>query len=97
MVKDAIPGLDYLRLIDVHRSCLTKQCAMQTYVALSYVWGAATNFRLTKANEPMLSESGALNPKAESRHAKWWTPYYRLPRTVREAIDLVRGLGLRYL
>jgi hypothetical protein len=89
-VKEAIPGLDYLRLIDVQENRLRKEVVLPKYVALSYIWGGTANFRLTKGNEAALSEYGILDPENNPGR-------YKLPRTIREAIDLVRGLGLRYL
>jgi len=90
LVEDVFPGLDHLRFIDVNRHCLVKVTTMQKYVALSYVWGTALNCRLTKGSEAALSADGGLLGPYDK-------VYRTLPRTVRDAIALVRGLGLSYL
>jgi hypothetical protein len=79
-------GLKLLRLVDVEKQCIIETQKPCRYAALSYVWGNVGNFRLTKANKPGLMELGAL-----SRYGRG------LPKTIQDAIDLVRGLGERYL
>ncbi|KAJ9626792.1 hypothetical protein H2204_009937 [Knufia peltigerae] len=83
---DAFRGLRLLRLIDIKKGCLVEMRAREKYVALSYVWGAVSNFRLTKANRIAL-----LAPVSLMKIS------HRLPRTVQDAIALVRRLGCRYL
>lgn len=56
------------------------------YVALSYVWGQVSTFRLGRNNLERLSAEGSLSA---IRH--------ELPRTVNDAIDLIAALGQRYL
>ncbi|KAK0627594.1 hypothetical protein B0T14DRAFT_535348 [Immersiella caudata] len=73
LVKEAIPGLDYLHLIDVQENSLKKEVLMPRYVALSYIWGGTANFRLTKGNEAALSQYGILKPENSSGS-------YKLPR-----------------
>ena len=82
----AYPSLQALRFIDVQHNCLAERRDLCQYVALSYVWGTAVKFRLSRAILPALLEAGQLK-----------TIYRDLPRTVRDAITLVRRLGLRYL
>ncbi|KAK3385498.1 heterokaryon incompatibility protein-domain-containing protein [Podospora didyma] len=82
----ALPGLEVLRVIDVERDCLVEKREMCQYVALSYVWGAAVKVRLTKAILPPLLDAGQLKKI-----------HRELPRTIRDAIALVRSAGLRYL
>ncbi|KAH8802926.1 heterokaryon incompatibility protein-domain-containing protein [Xylogone sp. PMI_703] len=85
-VTNLFPGRQFLRLVDCKRMCLIQVRGPVKYIALSYVWGAVPNFRLTKQNRKMLLNEGALN--------KIWR---LLPRTIRDAILLVDQLGQRYL
>ncbi|KAF4633375.1 hypothetical protein G7Y89_g4747 [Cudoniella acicularis] len=55
------------------------------YVALSYVWGALKNpVRATKANRHELMAEGGLTKTT-------------LPRTIHQAVEVVRAIGFRYL
>lgn len=64
-----------------------RQAALDTkYVALSYVWGNFPMFRLQKDNFEMLSTEGSLDAIRNE-----------LPKTINDALDLVREMGLRYL
>ncbi|KAJ4263510.1 hypothetical protein NW762_006329 [Fusarium torreyae] len=83
---EAFRGLYLLRLIDVKDNCLVERMCLEKYVALSYVWGAVSNFRLTKANRPALLKPGSLQ-----------TVSTLLPNTIKDAIVLVARLGCRYL
>ncbi|KAF5233899.1 hypothetical protein FANTH_12406 [Fusarium anthophilum] len=83
---EAFPGLCVLRFIDVEAHCIVEVARLHKYVALSYVWGAATNFRLTKANRTALLTPGSLKEVLEM-----------LPNTIKDAITLTRRLGCRYL
>ncbi len=78
-----IPGI---RLIDVEQACLVKMPRECQYITLSYVWGAIPSFMTTKANLKELESPGILQTLA-----------HRLPSTTRDAIDLVRMLGYRFL
>ncbi|KAM7212172.1 hypothetical protein V8F06_012424 [Rhypophila decipiens] len=80
------PGLEVLRLIDVVQCCLVETREPAEYIVLSYVWGSVANFRLTKANRLNLMLPGALQ-KVD----------HLLPKTIHDAITLVRRLGIRYL
>lgn len=82
----AFPGLEVLRLIDVEETCIVEMRALPKYVALSYVWGSVSNLRLTKANRNKLLVPGSLG-----------VTWDMLPRTIQDAITLVRRLGTRYL
>ena len=75
-----------LRLIDVVERRIVEVQMPTNYVALSYVWGGVPNFRLTTNNLPALSKPGAIT--------KIW---HRLPRTIRDAIEVTEGLKERYL
>ncbi|KAM5387017.1 hypothetical protein ACJZ2D_000310 [Fusarium nematophilum] len=83
---EAFRGLHLLRLLDVDANCLVEMTRLDKYVALSYVWGAVSNFRLTKANRPALLKPGSLNNISGL-----------LPETIKDAIVLTRRLGCRYL
>lgn len=83
---EAFRGLPFIRLIDVQAACLVEIQHLYKYTALSYVWGAVANFRLTKANRPVLLMPGSLNKVSD-----------RLPATIRNAIAVVQRLGCRYL
>jgi hypothetical protein len=82
----AFPGLEVLRLIDVERKCIVEVQRNTRYIALSYVWGAVFNFRLTKVNRTQLLLPGSLEDQ-------WDT----LPRTIQDAITLVHRIGEKYL
>ncbi|KAI2780455.1 HET-domain-containing protein [Daldinia loculata] len=94
------------RLIDVDRDCIVEKDKRCGYVALSYVWGDTPtilcsgdknqetipilvtpreNIKYVKADKS-LSESGT-----KSRLAG------RIPRTVRDAMEFTRRIGMRYL
>ncbi|KAJ4253854.1 hypothetical protein NW762_010249 [Fusarium torreyae] len=81
----AFPGLQVLRLLDVQRDCLVEVRDLHPYLALSYIWGAVPNFRLTKANLERLLVPGAMRD------------VFRLPRTIRDAITLAKKLHIQYL
>ncbi|KAK3352525.1 heterokaryon incompatibility protein-domain-containing protein [Lasiosphaeria hispida] len=86
--RDRFPGLETLRLIDIPRGCLIETREALPYVALSYVWGAVSNFRLTKANKPALMRPGAIQSQ------EVWDA---LPRTISDSIILLSRLGFSYL
>ena len=100
-IRDWLKRCDYLhhhgiislptgfRLIDVHRECLITQCCPETlYVALSYTWGrlARPFFRTTKSNIESLTRLGSISIKDS-----------QLPTTIRDAMNVVIGLGQSYL
>jgi hypothetical protein len=74
-----------LLLIDVEEECIVP-AENQIYVALSYVWGNAICTSLTKANEAFLRVKGSVSSSKVS-----------IPRTIRQAMELVRDLNQRYL
>ena len=86
-----LSNLKTLRLIDVQRNCIAEfggdeqDTTVPRYVALSYIWGGVPTVRLTRANKPMLLEVGSLQ-----------TIWDSLPRTVRDAVVLVRKLGAEH-
>lgn len=82
----AFRTLKVLRLLDVKTNCLVETTSLERYVALSYVWGSVSSFRLTTMNRPALLIQGSLEKVTES-----------LPNTIKDAIVLTRHLGCRYL
>lgn len=80
-----------LRLIDVRRGCIvsTEEGApLDNYVTLSYTWGQTKNFVALKSNFEDLRKPGVL---LDGDIAE------QLPRTIRDAIAIVRLLGEKYL
>jgi hypothetical protein len=75
-----------LRFIDVVQLSVVELRTVPRYVALSYVWGEAPTIRLTTISRAALFQPGGLK--------KAWR---FLPRTIQDAMVLVRTLGLRYL
>ncbi|KAK4163301.1 heterokaryon incompatibility protein [Cladorrhinum sp. PSN259] len=84
----AFPRLNFLRVIDVNRCCVVEAPLDSRYVALSYVWGGTPCYKLTTTNETSLSQDGALERMVDD---------LTLPRTISDAMALVRGLGAQYL
>jgi hypothetical protein len=80
------PGLEILRLIDVRRGCLVERRELTRYFTLSYVWGGTPRFRLVRANKDKL-----MKPEEFARAKEM------IPRTILDAIDLVRSLGGQFL
>ncbi|CCT76122.1 related to tol protein [Fusarium fujikuroi IMI 58289] len=83
--SSAFPGLHVLRLLDVQQNCLVEVQNVVPYLALSYIWGAVRNIRLTQVNLNRLLIPGSIKG------------LNGLPRTVRDAIELTRKLGVQYL
>ncbi|KAI9746913.1 MAG: hypothetical protein M1815_004884 [Lichina confinis] len=75
-----------LRVIDVRRKCITLAEEGCRYIALSYVWGGIQMLSLGTQNRTRMEEEGALLEEAES-----------VPSVVKDAMQLVAGLGERYL
>lgn len=74
-------------LIDVNDYRITRASPDMPYVTLSYVWGGIDSLNLLTSNVSVLQEKGALKRE--------WSP--PVPKTIRDSIELVRLLGLRYL
>lgn len=74
------------RLIDVQRMCVVRGNNESRYLALSYVWGHSKTLRNTKKIRPDLETEGGLSKRLKD-----------LPKTIKDAIDLVRELGELYL
>jgi hypothetical protein len=73
-------------LIDTVEQCLVNGEDKASYVALSYVWGSRDSLRTSTANLERLSRPGA-----------FCQPDGLLPKTIRDAIGVVRLLEERYL
>jgi Heterokaryon incompatibility protein (HET) len=80
------PG--FLRVIDVKQNCIVEAPNPRScrFVALSYVWGGAGTLKLESSNMNSLMQSGGL--------LKHWG---KLPRTIKDAIEVVRQIGERHL
>lgn len=85
-IAESFAGLELIRFIDVQKNCIVQTRLFYRYVALSYVWGLETNFRLTTSNMIDLIKPNSLN-----------NIWHQIPRTIRDAIMFVRGVGERYL
>jgi hypothetical protein len=78
------------RLVDVVQGCIVQfgDDKDKQYLALSYTWGQTTNLRSTRANLQELEQPEAL------RSTKFAS---QVPETIRNAIDVTRALGQRFL
>lgn len=79
------------RVIDVQEGCVVSLRSTDPdtrYVALSYVWGQAVQYRLLKANKDKMMTPGFLSSDSIRD---------QIPRTIRDSMAVVAGLGLRYL
>ncbi|KAL9627852.1 MAG: hypothetical protein Q9204_006288, partial [Flavoplaca sp. TL-2023a] len=73
-----------IRLIDVQESRIISATLVEKYVALSYVWGPATKPSLTRETLSQHFCPGKLKD-------------LMIPRTISDAIQLVKTIGKRYL
>jgi hypothetical protein len=78
--------IPYFILIDVRDMCIVDAPKGCQHVALSYVWGTRPNFKLKESNFQFLKRLGSLRDSS-----------VKLPRTIRDAIEVVRHSGQRYL
>jgi hypothetical protein len=75
------PAKKFLRVIDVNHLCIVEASPDCNYLALSYVWGPQSDhIRLLTTNSLFLQIFGVLGSLT-------------LPKTIMDAIMLVRGLG----
>jgi hypothetical protein len=79
-------GLKAFRLVDVQDMCIIDAQVGCRYLTLSYSWGRVPSPCLNKDNMPQLMTPRALDPLRGT-----------LPRTLRDAIDLVKLMGERYI
>ncbi|KAH6652239.1 heterokaryon incompatibility protein-domain-containing protein [Truncatella angustata] len=77
-----------LWLIDVIDGCVVPSPGRVTYITLSYTWGQTKNFRTLSSNLEQVQRPHSL---VSGDIAK------EIPETIRNAFDLVRLLGERYL
>lgn len=75
-----------LRLVDILDNCIIPAPARCRYVALSYVWGQIETLSVFRDNFRELEVPGALSSRIES-----------VPETIKDAMQVVRDLGERYL
>lgn len=90
-IEDPAIEIPSFRLIDVLDNCIIPAPHNCKYIALSYVWGAidiSTILRLLKSNNYELRKPGALLQE------EYWK---KIPVTIRDAMQVVSELGLRYL
>lgn len=78
--------LEDFRLIDVQRWCIVKCEPPHRYIALSYVWGGSETLRNMQRIRQSLEVEGALLDRI-----------HQLPRTIKDAMSLIKKLGERYL
>jgi len=74
------------RLIDVETSCIVEPAAVDRYMALSYVWGQAAQFMLSKDVVDDASKEGFFDALGS-----------KITRTIRDAMDVCRKIGVRHL
>ncbi|KAJ4288590.1 hypothetical protein N0V90_011827 [Kalmusia sp. IMI 367209] len=77
-----------LRVIDVLENCVIPASWDVRYIALSYVWGKVYQLQATMVNAEELAKGGSLLQEKYNE---------RLPRTIKDAMRLVAGMGERYL
>ncbi|KAK4039406.1 hypothetical protein C8A01DRAFT_47124 [Parachaetomium inaequale] len=85
-VDENFPGLERLRFVDVLNECVVESRLLKPYVALSYVWGLGSSLRLTTWNQDDLTRQYGLRDNL-----------IELPRTIRDAMTFVKGIGQQYL
>ncbi|KXX77881.1 Heterokaryon incompatibility protein 6, OR allele [Madurella mycetomatis] len=89
-LKRSHPTLEItnFRCIDTEDNCLVTPPANCRYAALSYVWGVAEVFTTLRRNVKDLETPRAFeNPEL----------FGRVPLTIRDAMRVVREIGMRYL
>jgi hypothetical protein len=90
-ISDPAAEIPSFRLIDVVDNCIVRAPHNAKYVGLSYVWGnidISAILRLLRANVDDLEKPGSLLRREF---------YDIIPVTIRDAIQAVRELHLRYL
>ncbi|TFK34984.1 heterokaryon incompatibility protein-domain-containing protein [Crucibulum laeve] len=87
-ITDPASEIPSFRLIDVINSCIVRGPIKSKYVALSYVWGKTDFLKALKGNIRTLEQRGSLLLPNMSD---------RIPLTIKDAMQLVRELGMRYL
>ncbi|KAL7797457.1 heterokaryon incompatibility domain-containing protein [Trichoderma ceciliae] len=77
-------GAPFIRLISLVNYRLIETSCPPTYVALSYVWGSAPVFQTIQSNV-----KGLMQPQG--------LPVSSFPKSIRDAMILVRELGFQYI
>ena len=85
-LASVFPETTDILLIDARRLCLVKAQTSHRYIALSYVWGQVPQYSTTSVNLEALLQPYSLLPV--------WD---KIPRVVKEAIDLTDEIGERYI
>ncbi|KAH8805352.1 heterokaryon incompatibility protein-domain-containing protein [Xylogone sp. PMI_703] len=80
----SIHNLESLLLIDVERMCVVNAPEGCQYATLSYCWGTAPTLQHVASNTQAIRTDGALRT-------------LKAPRTISDAIEVTRGVGLKYL
>lgn len=75
-----------IQLIDVEDMMVISATTRYRYLALSYVWGKHVSFETTSKNIESLCHKGGLGTRMDE-----------IPQTIKDAMDVVRNLGERYL
>lgn len=75
-------------LLDVVGGCICRATPVQAYVVLSYVWSTKDFLKTTKGNLETMQKRGTLDPLMSQ---------YRIPRTIRDAMTVVKSVSMRYL
>ncbi|GAP93137.1 putative tol protein [Rosellinia necatrix] len=78
--------LSFFRCIDVKNMCITPVPITSQYLALSYKWGECNPFLLLNANKDEVFSNDGLRRNWDA-----------IPKTIRDSIDLARGVDCRYL
>ena len=84
--QNVFPGLLVLQFIDLEQKCIIETTTIPRYATLSYVWGLIPHFRLTNTNKQDMLAPGSIQ--------RVWR---LIPRSIRDAIELVHRLEIRYL
>ncbi|KAH6720857.1 heterokaryon incompatibility protein-domain-containing protein [Leptodontidium sp. MPI-SDFR-AT-0119] len=83
-------------LIDVERMVVVKSKLEYVYAALSYVWGNEEDSRpVCRPEDSVFVVFEGISPRLPSRGYR--NPLEGACKTVTDAIDLVKGIGIRYL
>lgn len=79
-----------LYFVDVDEECISLQPGTSIYLTLSYVWGTTPS--------PLMSMTANINNLCTPHSLAESSPLgKRLPRTIRDAMEVTRKLGYRYL
>ncbi|KAF2108596.1 heterokaryon incompatibility protein-domain-containing protein [Lophiotrema nucula] len=74
------------RLIDVEKGCIVNGSTVTEYLTLSYVWGMAAQFMLTKDVVKDSSKEGFFGSLGT-----------KVPQSIRDAMQVCRNIGVRHL